>query len=260
MRTGIQRWAAAVGTPLALLAVAGCGAQQDSGGASHLDGRSVSSTNDSERDGELGRASGETSRDSGARGDGALGETAGPGGELGPEDGLSAEEGRVPAQWPADDVTGTVPRRGEGRGTRTDPVRITYDAQGAAGFVRAVRAGAAAWDERVPEIELRPAREGTEPDVRIVAAKGWPSAAPEGSSPGKGTVIIGRRALAQGYDAIRIVSHELGHLLGLEDKQPGPCSSVMSGKSAGTACTDATPSAAEVREVRRNFRAAAEVG
>lgn len=250
MRTGIGRWAAAACTPLALFAVTACAGADGTGAKSPVDGGSVSATDDSGQGGELGRDGENPSRDSGSRG-GDLGESAGPGGGLGPEDGQTA------AQWPADDVAGEVPRSagaGGGSGTgRAEPVELTYDLESAKGFTRAVRAGAAAWDERVPEIELRPAPAGTEADIRFVATDGWPGAAFEGPALGKGTVVIGRRALAQGHDAIRIVSHELGHVLGLKDDQPGPCSSVMSGKSAGTACSDATPGAAEVREVRRNF-------
>jgi hypothetical protein len=268
MRFGLDRWAAAACTPLALFAVTACGASDGSGAKSPVDGRSVSATDDSDRD-TSGRDFGENpSRDSGSRSEGAVGESAGPGG-LGPED------GRVGTQWPADDVAGAVPRAGgangpgsgsgSGSGSRSgsgrgEPVQLTYEAGGAKGFVRAIRAGAATWDEEVPEIELVPAGEGTEADIRIVATKGWPGAYPQGPALGKGTIAIGSRALAQGHDAVRIVSHELGHMLGLEDDQPGPCSSVMSGKSAGTACTNANPNPAEVREVRRNFGFKAVVG
>ncbi|OEU87628.1 hypothetical protein DB35_28210 [Streptomyces abyssalis] len=146
------------------------------------------------------------------------------------------------------------PAAGAGRG---EAVLLTYDASAAEGFAGAIRTAAESWNDRVPEVRLQRARSGTEADIRIVATKGWPGAEPQGPSLGKGTVSIGRRALAQGHDAIRIVSHEFGHLLGLEDRQPGPCSSVMSGKSAGTACTNSYPSAAEIREVRGNFGSAA---
>jgi snapalysin len=44
-------------------------------------------------------------------------------------------------------------------------------------------------------------------------------------------------------------------MLGLPDKQPGACSSVMAGKSAGVSCTNAFPDQAEQRVVERNFSA-----
>ncbi|MZG12036.1 snapalysin family zinc-dependent metalloprotease, partial [Streptomyces sp. SID5914] len=43
----------------------------------------------------------------------------------------------------------------------------------------------------------------------------------------------------------------------LPDRKPGPCSSLMSGSSAGTACTNPYPDSAEKAEVEGNFGAAA---
>lgn len=264
MRIRIQRWAAAC-VPLTLFAATACGGSEDSGAASQVDGSEVSATSDSSGE-SANRGSGEPpSRGSGSRGAGEVGETAGPGGQ-GPE------EGRVTKEWPEDDVVGAVPRPardtaaggdggtgGSGAGSG-DPVLLTYDADAAEGFQAAIRAAAESWNDRVGEVVLKPARAGTVADIRIVVSKGWPGADPQGPGLGKGTVTLGRRALAQGHDAIRVVAHEFGHMLGLEDKQPGPCSSVMSGKSAGAACTNSYPNAAEIREVRRNFRPAAAVG
>lgn len=243
MRTGLERWAAAC-APLTLFALTACGGSEEPGTASPADERTVSATSDA-AGGAPGRDS-EVSRGSGSRGSGAVGDSAGPGGQ-GPEGG---------SEWPADDVAGEVPRARPASGAaRSGPEILTYDASAAEGFAGAIRTAAESWNERVPEVRLQRARAGTDADIRIVATKGWPGAEPEGPALGKGTISIGRRALAQGHDAIRIVSHEFGHMLGLEDRQPGPCSSVMSGKSAGTACTQADPNAAEVREVRRNFGA-----
>jgi snapalysin len=45
-------------------------------------------------------------------------------------------------------------------------------------------------------------------------------------------------------------------MLGLPDRKPGPCSSLMSGASAGTSCTNPYPSAAEKAQVERNFEGA----
>ena len=53
-----------------------------------------------------------------------------------------------------------------------------------------------------------------------------------------------------------IAAHELGHMLGLPDRKPGPCSQLMSGASAGTSCTNPYPSAAEKAQVERNFEGA----
>ncbi|SCK19050.1 snapalysin family zinc-dependent metalloprotease [Streptomyces sp. WMMB 322] len=252
MRIRLRRWAAAC-VPLTLFAATACAGAEGSEAASRVDEAEVSATNDASRE-SAGRGSGEipSRGDSGPRGEAEVGESAGPGGR-GPE------EGPVAPEWPENDVTGLIPQAGPRAGGE-GPVLLTYDAGAADGFAGAVRAAARSWNDSVPEVDLRPAAAGTEADIRIVVSKGWPGAAPEGPRLGKGTVTIGRRALAQGHDAIRVVSHEFGHMLGLEDSQPGPCSSLMSGKSAGPACTNSVPDTAEIREVRRNFSATATVG
>ncbi|MGW6735925.1 snapalysin family zinc-dependent metalloprotease [Streptomyces sp. NPDC055013] len=128
---------------------------------------------------------------------------------------------------------------------------LTYDAGGSAEFRSAVDRGAAIWNESVDAVELRPAGAGQRANIRVLADNGWPRALP--TSLGNGTVYIGRQAVDQGYDTIRISAHELGHILGLPDRKPGPCSSLMSGSSAGTACTNPHPNAAEKAEVQGNF-------
>ncbi|WP_395570483.1 snapalysin family zinc-dependent metalloprotease [Streptomyces sp. BK79] len=131
---------------------------------------------------------------------------------------------------------------------------LTYDASGSAEFASAVARGAAIWNESVDGVELRPAASGQRANIRILADNGWPRALP--TSLGNGTVYIGRQAVNQGYSTVRISSHELGHILGLPDRKPGPCSSLMSGSSAGVSCTNPYPDAAEKAEVEDNFPAA----
>ncbi|MEU9521701.1 snapalysin family zinc-dependent metalloprotease [Streptomyces sp. NPDC048224] len=131
---------------------------------------------------------------------------------------------------------------------------LTYDASGSAEFRSAVDRGAAIWNASVDGAELRPAAAGQRANIRILADNGWPRALP--TSLGNGTVWIGRQAVNEGYDTVRISSHELGHILGLPDRKPGPCSSLMSGSSAGVPCTNPYPNAAEKAEVEDNFTAA----
>lgn len=131
---------------------------------------------------------------------------------------------------------------------------LTYDASRAGEFKAAVDRGAAIWNESVESVELRPAGSGESADVRIVADDGWPRSVP--SPQGGGTVYLGREAMDQGYYAIRVAAHELGHMLGLPDRKPGPCSDLMSGASAGLSCTNPYPSAAEKAQVERNFEGA----
>lgn len=128
---------------------------------------------------------------------------------------------------------------------------LTYDAGGSAEFRTAVDRGAAIWNESVDAVELRPVAAGQRANIRVLADNGWPRALP--GALGSGTVYIGRQAVDQGYDTVRISAHELGHILGLPDRKPGPCSSLMSGSSAGTACTNPYPNSAEKAEVEGNF-------
>ncbi|MEV6612543.1 snapalysin family zinc-dependent metalloprotease [Streptomyces sp. NPDC051051] len=131
---------------------------------------------------------------------------------------------------------------------------VTYDAGASAEFRAAVDRGAAIWNESVDNVELRPVASGQRANIRILADDGWPRALT--TSLGNGTVYIGRQAVDQGYNTVRISAHELGHILGLPDRKPGPCTSLMSGSSAGVACTNPYPNAAEKAEVEGNFGAA----
>ncbi|MEG3631434.1 snapalysin family zinc-dependent metalloprotease [Streptomyces poriticola] len=128
---------------------------------------------------------------------------------------------------------------------------LTYDARGAAEFRTAVDRGAQVWNDTVASVELRPAAAGRWADIRVLADNGWPRALT--TSLGNGTVYMGRQAVQQGYDTVRIAAHEFGHILGLPDRKPGPCSSLMSGSTAGTACTNPYPDAVERARVEANF-------
>ncbi|MFF5176066.1 snapalysin family zinc-dependent metalloprotease [Micromonospora sp. NPDC000089] len=72
------------------------------------------------------------------------------------------------------------------------------------------------------------------------------------TSLGVGDVYIDTEQAAQ-YSPLRIVTHEIGHILGLPDNYNGDCSLLMSGGSAGTACTNPYPSAGEAAQVDAYF-------
>ena len=69
---------------------------------------------------------------------------------------------------------------------------------------------------------------------------------------GRGYVVIDTQQAAQ-YSPLRIMTHELGHILGLPDNYNGSCAILMSGGSAGTSCTNPYPSSAEAHQVTCNF-------
>ncbi|AQZ65313.1 secreted extracellular small neutral protease [[Actinomadura] parvosata subsp. kistnae] len=128
---------------------------------------------------------------------------------------------------------------------------LRYDAGRAAEFSATVDQAAQVWNANVANVRLM---RGTPAHFVVYADNGWPRALP--TSLGRGTVWMGRQAVNQGYYPLRIATHEIGHILGLPDRRTGRCSDLMSGSSAPTSCTNATPSAAERAEVDRNFAGA----
>jgi snapalysin len=69
---------------------------------------------------------------------------------------------------------------------------------------------------------------------------------------GNGYVVIDYYQ-AQQYSPLRIMSHEMGHILGLPDNYNGSCAILMSGGSAGTSCTNPYPSYNEAATVDSYF-------
>ncbi|MFK0120874.1 snapalysin family zinc-dependent metalloprotease [Streptomyces sp. NPDC090994] len=140
---------------------------------------------------------------------------------------------------------------------RAAAVTLRYDDSGAAGWEAAVAAGVASWNANVSNVRLVEATSGSAAEIVIVATTGWPQATLGPVRPGRQVrVELGSQAVAQGYDRTRIAAHELGHSLGLPDTKPGPCSQLMSGSSAGPACTNATPDAAERSRVQSAYASA----
>ncbi|MEV0701484.1 snapalysin family zinc-dependent metalloprotease [Saccharopolyspora sp. NPDC050389] len=127
---------------------------------------------------------------------------------------------------------------------------VTYDASQAAEFRDAVDAGAQVWNENVQNVRLEPASGGAA-DVVVLADDGWPRAEVIGL--GQGRIWMGRQAVNEGHDTIRIAAHELGHILGLPDNRTGLCEDLMSGASAGPDCDNPKPNPDEIAEVERNF-------
>ncbi|MEU6352677.1 snapalysin family zinc-dependent metalloprotease [Streptomyces sp. NPDC047072] len=133
-------------------------------------------------------------------------------------------------------------------------VTLRYDDTRAGGWETAIAAGVASWNANVSNVRLVEAAPGTGAEIVIVATTGWPQATLGPVRPGRQVrVELGSQAVSQGYDKTRIAAHELGHSLGLPDTKPGPCSQLMSGSSAGTACTNAVPDATERSRVQSAY-------
>lgn len=137
-------------------------------------------------------------------------------------------------------------------------VTITYSDARAAEFKDAVAQGVAIWNANVTNVRIQKAAAGARADITVIADNGWPRATLGPVRPGgSATVWMGRQAVNDGYNVIRIAAHELGHSLGLPDVKPGPCSSLMSGSTGGVSCTNATPNAAERSRVQSLYASAA---
>ncbi|WP_336319760.1 snapalysin family zinc-dependent metalloprotease [Streptomyces lavendofoliae] len=143
---------------------------------------------------------------------------------------------------------------GESSTVQAAAVTLRYDDSRAAGWEAAIAAGVASWNANVSNVRLVEAAPGSAAEIVIVATTGWPQATLGPVRPGRQVrVELGSQAVAQGYNKTRIAAHELGHSLGLPDTKPGPCSQLMSGSSAGTACTNATPNTTERSRVQSAY-------
>jgi snapalysin len=138
------------------------------------------------------------------------------------------------------------------------PMTLHYDDSQAGEFKNAVAAGAASWNASVTNVRLVRATSGQSVEIRVIAFDGWPQSTLGPVRPGRpGTVWFGREAVDEGYNTTRIAAHELGHSLGLPDRKPGPCSSLMSGSTGGVSCQNATPNASERAAVQANYASGA---
>lgn len=136
-------------------------------------------------------------------------------------------------------------------GTAQAARTITYDSTGAAQYESDITEAVKVWNASVKNVQIKKAAAGTRANFTIVSDPGWPRAQP--TTLGNGKIWMGKEAVDQGYYKTRIAAHEIGHILGLPDIKPGPCSSLMSGSTGGIPCKSVAPNAAEKQRVERLF-------
>ncbi|MEH1011880.1 snapalysin family zinc-dependent metalloprotease [Micromonospora sp. CPCC 206060] len=124
---------------------------------------------------------------------------------------------------------------------------ICYDTSQAGSFASTAHSAASIWNNYTDNITMSNC--GTH--LRIYQIWGGGSYAVR-TSLGYGRVYIDTYQ-AQQYSPLRIMTHEIGHILGLPDNYNGQCSLLMSGGSAGTSCTNPYPAASEADRVDQLF-------
>ncbi|MEU8111475.1 snapalysin family zinc-dependent metalloprotease [Micromonospora sp. NPDC048947] len=125
---------------------------------------------------------------------------------------------------------------------------ICYNTSQAGSYASVANQAASIWNNATVNLTLT-ANCGS--NLRIYRITGGGSYA-QRTSLGNGRVYIDTQQAAQ-YSVLRIMTHEIGHILGLPDNYNGNCALLMSGGSAGTSCTNAYPSTAEASRVSNLF-------
>ncbi|MFF5172410.1 snapalysin family zinc-dependent metalloprotease [Micromonospora sp. NPDC000089] len=125
---------------------------------------------------------------------------------------------------------------------------ICYNTSQAPSYVNVANQAASIWNNATTNLTLT-ANCGS--NLRIYQITGGGSYAVR-TSLGNGSVYIDTQQAAQ-YSPLRIMTHEIGHILGLPDNYNGNCAILMSGGSAGTSCTNPYPSTTEANRVSSLF-------
>ncbi|MEV4756374.1 snapalysin family zinc-dependent metalloprotease [Micromonospora sp. NPDC049559] len=124
---------------------------------------------------------------------------------------------------------------------------VCYNASQAPSFTGVASQAASIWNNATSNVNLSACGN----NLRIYQITGGGSYAVR-TSLGNGRVYIDTQQ-AQQYSPLRIMAHEIGHILGLPDNYNGNCAILMSGGSAGTSCTNPYPSSTEAARVDTLF-------
>jgi snapalysin len=128
-------------------------------------------------------------------------------------------------------------------------VTLHYDASGITDYTAEVAQAVQNWDTRLQNVQLV---KGGNATITLYETDGGGSYT-QTDGHGNGTIHIDRQQVAQGFAPTRIIAHEFGHNLGLDDDYSGPCSEVMSGHGPGISCENAIPDANEVAQADSDF-------
>lgn len=121
-------------------------------------------------------------------------------------------------------------------------VTLHYDASEAPSFRSQIASAAAIWNSSESNVKLAEASSGADFSYSEGNDPSGSHASTDGH--GGGRIFLDYTQIQQN-DPIRVVAHETGHVLGLQDDYSGPCSELMSGGGPGPSCTNRYPDATE---------------
>ncbi|HET9382206.1 MAG TPA: snapalysin family zinc-dependent metalloprotease [Streptomyces sp.] len=136
---------------------------------------------------------------------------------------------------------GAVPAAPQPGGAKATAVVVTYNDNGAPDFQADIAEASEVWNSSVDNVTFV----DTDGAADFYYYEGDDLSAHEYSTDGRGHGWIYLPRSLAGTHPIRIITHTLGHILGLPDHYSGPCSELMSGGGPGTACSNPYPNATE---------------
>ncbi|MGW5275226.1 snapalysin [Streptomyces sp. NPDC004044] len=121
-------------------------------------------------------------------------------------------------------------------------VTVYYNASHAPSFRSQISSAAAIWNSSESNVKLQAASSGA--DFSYYEGNDPRGSHASTNGHGSGYIFLDY-AQSRQNDAVRVATHETGHVLGLPDDYSGPCSELMSGGGPGPSCTNRYPNATE---------------